>query len=389
MTAPVYLDGFATLPLAPEARQAMLDAWETPGNASSTHAAGEQAARRVEEGRQEVADLIGAAPGEIVFTSGATEANNLALLGIARAMADKSAGRRRIVVSAIEHKAVLEPARTLESIGYEVILAPVDGAGRLDLARLAELVDETILLVSVMAANNETGVVQPVREAAAIARGAGALVHCDAAQAAGKVSIDVVDLDVDYLSLSGHKLYGPMGIGALFIAAGAPLPDSLQQGGGQERGIRPGTQPVPLIAGFGAAATAARESLADDAERGREKAERLAAGLAARQVRHSRITDSHEVLPGSLAISLDDVDAEHLCLALARDVQMSTGSACTSGQLKTSHVLEAMGFSEEAARSVVRFFCHRYLDLAMIDVAAEAIAKAARRSRLATGGLRQ
>lgn len=389
MNAPVYLDGFATLPLAPEARQAMLEAWEMPGNAASPHAAGEQAARRVEAGREEVARLIGASPGEIVFTSGATEANNLALLGTCRTMADKAPGRRRIVVSAIEHKAVLEPARMLAANGFEVILAPVDGGGRLDLDRLTELIDETTLLVSVMAANNETGVIQPVREVAGIARAAEALVHCDAAQAAGKVPIDVAALDVDYLSLSGHKLYGPMGIGALFVAAGAPLPEPLQHGGGQERGVRPGTQPVPLIAGFGAAAAAARERLSRDVVWGREKAERLAAGLAAHQLRHSRITDGHEVLPGSLALSLEGVDADHLCLALAKNVQISTGSACTSGQLRTSHVLKAMGFSEQRARSVVRFFCHRYLDLETIDMAVEAIAQAALRSRLATGDLRQ
>lgn len=389
MKAPVYLDGFATLPLAPEARDAMMAAWERVGNATSPHAAGEEAARRVEAGRAEVARLIGASPGEIVFTSGATEANNLALLGAARAMANRAPERRRIVVSAVEHKAVLEPVRALEASGYDVVLAPVDQGGRLDLGSFAELVDKSALLVSVMAANNETGVIQPVAQAVAIAREAGALVHCDAAQAVGKIPMDVVDLDLDYLSLSGHKLYGPMGIGALFVAAGAPAPEPLQWGGGQERGIRPGTQPVPLIAGLGAAAALARARLTADAAGGREKAERLAGSLARRQLRLSRITHDHDVLPGSLAFSIDGVDAEHLCLSLARTVQLSTGSACSSGQFRTSHVLEAMRFSTGTARSVVRIYCDRYVSLGEIDEAADAIVEAARRSRLAPGGLHQ
>lgn len=390
MTRSIYLDGFATMPLAPEAREAMLAAWETPGNAASPHRAGEQAARLIEAARAEVADLIGAAPGEIIFTSGATEANNLAILGAAQTVAPRAAGRRRIVVSAIEHKAVLEPAAALEASGFEVVTAPVDEWGRIDLARLAFLLDDKVLLLSLMAANNETGVVQPVAEAAELARRAGALVHCDAAQAAGKVAIDVALLDVDYLSLSAHKLYGPMGIGALYVSAAAPLPAPMQRGGGQERGIRPGTQPVALIAGFGAAAALARERLTGDAAIASAKAERLAEGLTARQLRFRRITGGHEVLPGSLAMAIDDVVADDLCLSLSGTVQLSTGSACTSGQLRTSHVLEAMGFSEKDARSVVRLFCHRYLEEDEVDAAVVQIAQAARASSpLETGEVRQ
>ena len=389
MSAPIYLDGFATMPLAPEAKAAMIAAWEAPGNAASPHRAGERAARLVESARAEVAELIGAAPGEIIFTSGATEANNIAILGTARALAPRALARRRIVVSAVEHKAVLEPAAALASSGFEIATAPVDDAGRVDLAQLEAMLDDSVLLLCLMAANNETGVVQPVGEAARLAHRAGILVQCDAAQAGGKVPVDVAKLEVDYLSLSGHKLYGPMGIGALYVSASAPLPEPLQLGGGQERGLRPGTLPVPLIAGFGAAAAVARARLAGDARNGAAQAERLAKGLAERQLRFRRITGDHRVLPGSLALSLEGVVAEDLCLTLSGQVQLSTGSACTSGQLRTSHVLEAMGFSEHEARSVVRLFCHRYLENTEIDSAAAQIAQAALKSGLATGEVRQ
>jgi cysteine desulfurase len=389
VSEPVYLDGFSTLPLAPEAKSAMLAAWEHPGNSASPHAAGERAAQLVEAARVEIADLIGAAAGEIIFTSGATEANNLALVGTVQALWQRAPTRRRIVVSAVEHKAVLEPARALEARGFELVIGPVDAGGRLDLRSLAELVDETTLLVSVMAANNETGVVQPIGEAAAIAHAAGALVHCDAAQAVGKIPINVIELDLDYLSLSGHKMYGPMGIGALYVSASATLPAPLQWGGRQERGVRPGTQPVALIAGLGAAALAARGRLEEDAARAREQAARMVAGLEERQLRFIDITNGHEVLPGSLVLSLEGVVADDLCLALSRTVHLSTGSACTSGQLQISHVFEAMGLSEERARSVVRIFCHRYLRMDELEDAADKIARAAHRSRLATGGRRQ
>jgi cysteine desulfurase len=384
---PIYLDGFATMPLAREARAALLDALDRPGNAASPHAEGERAARLVEDARLEVAALIGAAPSEIVFTSGATEANNLAILGLAAASKDGS--RRRIVLSAVEHKSVLEPAAQLRASGFEIVLAGVDRAGRLDLALLKTLVDEKTLLVSVMAANNETGVLQPISEAVAIAHRVGALIHCDAAQAVGKIPLDVVELDIDYLSLSGHKLYGPMGVGALYLSATAPRPRPVQFGGGQERGLRPGTLPVPLIAGLGAAARVARRALDDDARRGKEMAVRLAAELAARQLRFSPITGGHAVVPGSLVVSIDGADAETLCMMLAGSVALSTGSACTSGQLRMSHVLEAMGYSEAEASSVVRLFCHRYIGVDEIEIAADEIASVVRESRLATGGLRQ
>lgn len=389
MSDPIYLDGFATLPLAPEANAAMSDAWSLPGNAASPHGAGERAAWIIARARAEVAALIGAAPSEIVFTSGATEANNIAIVGSARAAQGAGGGRRRLIVSAVEHKAVLEPAEALAQEGFEVVLAPVDSFGRLDLDRYAALLDQDTLLVSVMAVNNETGIIQPVAEAAALARSAGALIHCDAAQAAGKIPLDVDELDVDYLSLSAHKCYGPMGVGALYVAASAPTPQPIQFGGGQQAGVRPGTEPVALIAGFGEAARIARERLDEDRRHGTRLADLLLSQLGDRQLRFSRVTGDWPVVPGSFAIALDGVDADQLCLMLARTVHLSTGSACTSGQLRTSHVLEAMGLSEERARTVVRAFCTRYIEDHDISVAAEQIAAAATRSRLATGGLRQ
>ncbi|QKS02335.1 cysteine desulfurase (plasmid) [Sphingomonas sp. CL5.1] len=388
-SVPIYLDGFATLPLADEARAAMLAVWEQPGNAGSPNASGERAARIIADARADVASLIGATASEIIFTSGATEANNLALLGVATATRSQSA-RRRIVVSAIEHKAVLEPAAALAAEGFEVRIAPVDRHGRLDLEAMSGLLDETVLLVSVMLVNNETGVIQPVEEVAALAHRVGAYVHTDAAQAAGKIAIDVAALDVDYLSLSAHKCYGPMGVGALYVAAGMPAPVPLMRGGGQQSGIRPGTEPVPLIAGFGAAARVAIADLARGEIAGpTARIGRLLEGLASRQLRFARITGDHAVVPGSAAIAIDGIDGDSLCAQLARDVSLSTGSACTSGQIRISHVLEAMGFSEETARSVVRIFCDRTVTDADIDRATEAIVASIHRSQLATGEVRQ
>ena len=388
-TAPIYLDGFATLPLAPEARDAMLGAWEQPGNAGSPNASGERAARLIADGRAEVAALIGAAPSEIIFTAGATEANNLALLGVAQRAATQWPDRRRIIVSAIEHKAVLEPAQVLAAQGFTLSIAPVTPDGRLDLDAFAALMGEDLLLASIMLVNNETGAIQPVAEVAEFVHAAGGLIHSDAAQATGKIAVDVLDLDVDYLSLSAHKCYGPMGIGALYVAANAPKPIPLIHGGGQQDAMRPGTEPVALIAGFGAAAKAARASLDRDRRHGETLIDTLLAGLAKRQLRFRRITGDAPVVPGSAALQLVDVDADRLCASLARDVSLSTGSACTSGQIKQSHVLESIGFSEERAREVVRIFCHRYLDDATIAAAAERIALAADRSRLAAGEVRQ
>ncbi|RUW67038.1 aminotransferase class V-fold PLP-dependent enzyme, partial [Mesorhizobium sp. M1E.F.Ca.ET.063.01.1.1] len=275
-----------------------------------------------------------------------TEANNLAILGVARLARRSQPNRKRIVVSAVEHKAVLEPAHALQSEGFEISIAPVDRQGRLDLAEFARLVDRDLLLASVMMVNNETGVIQPVKEAAALAHASGALFHSDAAQAAGKIDVDVIELDVDYLTLSAHKCYGPMGIGALYVAASAPKPLPLTFGGGQQSGLRPGTEPVALVAGFGAAARVARDRLESDKEHCSALIERLLETLEERQLRFSRVSGDAPTVPGTVSIQFFDVDADELCARVARRVSLSTGSACTSGQIKTSHVLESIGLSE-------------------------------------------
>lgn len=387
--APIFLDGFATLPLAPEARDAMFLAWALPGNAGSANGSGERAARIIADARTNVANLVGAGPAEIIFTSGATEANNLAILGVSRAVLLKSRERRRVIVSSIEHKAILEPAHLLARQGFDIVIAPVDPYGRLDLTNFASLVDERTALVSVMMANNETGVIQPVAEAAAIAHSHGALFHTDAAQAAGKIAIDVSDLDVDYLSISAHKCYGPMGVGALYCAAGVPAPEPLMYGGGQQGAVRPGTEPVALIAGFGAAAKVAMSALEQSANHGDCLINTLLDRLAKKQIPFERITGGHSILPACATIRLSAIDGEDLCALVAPYVSLSTGSACNAGQVRMSHVLEVMGFSEIYARSVIRIYCHRYLSYSDIEIAAAHIVRAVDRSQLATGEVLQ
>jgi cysteine desulfurase len=385
----IYLDGHATTPLAPEARDAMLASWSLAGNANSLHAAGALASVAVDTARGAVARLIGADPSELVFTSGATEANNLALLGAARAAVRAGDERRRVVISAIEHKAVLEPARALSREGFDVVEAPVDHQGQIDLEAFARLLDGNTLLVSVMAANNEIGVIQPVKTLAAITRHAGALIHCDAAQAVGKIALDVFDLDVDYMSLSAHKMYGPFGVGALYISAAALRPQPLVLGGGQESGLRSGTLPVPLIAGFGAAAEAATVNLDRDARHTRLLSRRFLEDLANRGVHFEVVCAEVDRLPGSLSLQIAGVDADDLVTALVDDVFISTGSACNSGQIEPSYVLRAIGLTDEQARSTVRLLFGRYNSMHDATEAATLFARAYTKVRFATGERRQ
>lgn len=360
MNAPIYLDGLSTNPLAPEAREAMLAAWAEPGNPGSPHAAGERAAATIETGRRAIAELIGASPAELVFTSGATEADNLAITGVALAAIDDGDPRRQLVVSAIEHKAVLEPVARLRRLGFRIDVVPVGHDGVISLDALARLVGPDTLLVSVMGANNETGVVQPVADAAALAHAAGALLHCDAAQAVGKIRVDVLDWDVDYLSVSSHKMHGPVGVGALYAAAGAPRPVALAVGGGQEGGLRAGTEPAPLVAGFGAAASLAGRHLERVAQ---HSAGLLALFLSELTVRGRRFAVNGgevERVPGAASVHLPRVDAQSLAQSLASQLMISTGSACASGQIDTSHVLTAMGLDAEAKAGTFRVYFGRY-----------------------------
>lgn len=354
----------------------VIAALDLPANPSSPHALGERAAHIVDRARRAVAGLVGCGAAELTFTSGATEANNIAIVGGARA-ALRTTERRRIVVSAVEHRSVLEPAAALAGLGFDVVLAPVDAGGRVDLGELNQLVDDSCWLVSVMAVNNETGVVQPVSEVAALARNCGALVHTDAAQALGKIHVDLEDWDVDYASLSAHKVYGPVGVGALYVAAGAPVPDPLQMGGGQQAGRRPGTEPVALIAGFGAAAAVASRHLTRDAAAANRRTGLFLDELSRRQVRWRRTTGDAPTVPGSISLSIEGCDGDEIATRLQNSVYVSTGSACSSGQISTSHVLAAMGIDHKNAASVVRVMLGRYLNDADVVRAAELFSSAA------------
>ena len=353
-TVRTYLDHNATTPLAP----AVLDTVtavlrEQFGNASSVHMFGQMAKAQVDGARQAVADLIGGRPQEIVFTSGGTEADNLALRGVAEAAA---AGRKRhLIASAIEHEAVLRTLKALARNGWTVTLLPVDGNGIVAPDALeAALTDETAL-VSIMHANNEVGTVQPIAELAASAHRRGALFHTDAVQSAGKLPLAVDQLGVDLLSLSAHKLNGPKGVGALWVRRGLRLVAS-QTGGGQERNRRAGTENVPGIAGFGAAARlAAATADAGGAEIAALR-DRLEAGILDNVPGAVVNGDRERRIPNTTNISFEGVEAESLLIALDLEgVAVSTGSACSSGTLEPSHVLRAMGCSPHRTQSSIRF----------------------------------
>lgn len=389
MRDPIYLDGFATMPLAPEVQLVMIKAWQQPSNAGSPHRFGERAAKLIDDARASVAALLGASSSEVYFTSGATEANNMAILGVARRALAESNTRYRVIVSSIEHKAVLAPAESLRNSGFEIIHAPVDGNGVLDCEALRELADERTLLISVMFANNETGALQPIDQVVAIARSVGALVHCDAAQAAGKIPIDVLALDIDYLSLSAHKLYGPSGIGAIYIAANSPRPQPIVFGGDQQGSLRPGTEPVALIAGFGAAAELAHSLLASDVAHALELSGQFRSRFWAAELGAELTTGNRQVLPGAMSIYLPGIDAEELVLSSSAEIALSTGSACNSGQIISSHVLNSMGYSQERARSVFRIMLNRYTKSDDIIFASDKLAEVARHLKDRTGRLHQ
>jgi cysteine desulfurase len=354
MGSPIYLDHNATTPPAPAVIDAVARASaDVFGNPSSIHAAGQLARRELDEARSEVAALIGADPGEIVFTSGGTEADNLALRGVAEASEGRK--RRRLLVGAVEHEAVINTARALGKRGWPVTVVPVDARGVVTREALAPLLDEEVALVSVMLANNETGVVQPVRELAALARARGALFHTDAVQAVAKVAVDVKALGVDLLTLTGHKFAGPKGAGALWVRRGTSMTSPVT-GGRQERGRRAGTENVPALVGLGVAARLARESGVTAATRVGALRDRLEAGILARVPRAAVNGAGAERVPNTSNISFDGVEAESLLIALDLEgIQVSTGSACSSGTLEPSHVLRAMGLPPSRVQASLRF----------------------------------
>lgn len=381
MTGPVYLDHHATTPVDPDVLQEMLP-WFTdrPGNPHSRHHEhGWDAEAAVDLARTEIARLLNAADEAVVFTSGATEANNWALKGAARIL---PIGRRRILVSAIEHPCVLESARALAAEGYDVTEMTVDAGGGVGPDKAAaELEKGDVGLVSVMLANNEIGAIQPVAAIARMCREAGAWMHCDAAQAVGRIPVDFERLGVDMLSLTAHKFYGPKGIGALVLSerALADLPPLLH-GGGQQEGRRSGTVPTPLAVGFGAAARIAAGNMADDRRRIATLRNTLWAGL--RETTEGVHLNGGEVmrLPGNLNFRIEGVDAADV-IRQAPEIAVSTGSACSSVSSAPSHVLAAIGLTEPEIRSSIRVGIGRPTTEEDIEIAIVALAEAIRKAR--------
>ena len=369
----IYLDWNATAPLRREAREAMAAAWELYGNPSSVHAEGRQARRLVEEARAEVARAVGALARNVVFTSGGTEANALALTpGLRR---DSAPPVERLLVSAIEHASVLAGGRfSTQAIGT----IGATGSGLLDLDRLRALLQSgSPALVSVMLANNETGAVQPVAEAAEIVHAAGGLLHVDAIQAFGKITFDINGLNADLITVSGHKIGGPKGVGAVALAEGVRGLEPLLRGGGQELGRRAGTENVAGIAGFGAAVKAAMDSLQNDAIRFENLRNRLETGL--RQTRGA-IVFSGDVprLPNTTLFTVPGMRAETAVIGFDLEgIAVSSGSACSSGKVQPSHVLKAMGFGPEIAQGAVRLSLGWSTSSADIDRCLEAWRKLA------------
>lgn len=374
MTAQIYLDHLASTPLDPSVLAAMLP-WLDPtaaGNPhAATHRAGWRAAEAVEQARGQVAALIRARPGEIVFTSGATEANNLALLGAVPE-------GWPVAASAIEHASITACLPVLAARGHPIHVLPVDDIGRLDLVALEAVLFRGPAFVSMMSANNEIGTIQPLAEIGALCRRHGAILHSDAVQ-----SPTTTTLGIDLLSLSAHKLYGPMGIGALFVRDGLAL-TPLLQGGGQQEGRRPGTVPVALAIGFGAACALVAERRDADALRIAGLRERLWAGLAAALPGIRRNSPAENCLPGCLNIAIPGIDAADLLLGLP-DLAVATGSACASGSGLPSAVLTAIGLSPELAHASLRFGLGRGTTEAEIDRAAALLADAVRESNPAPG----
>ena len=382
MKLPIYMDNHATTPVDPRVIETMLPFFtEKFGNASSrNHVFGWDSEAAVDRAREQVASLIHAAsPREIVFTSGATESDNIAIKGIAEAYAEKG---NHIVTCAIEHKAVLDSCKSLERKGYRVTYLPVRPTGLIDLARLRHALTDKTILISIMAANNEIGTIEPVREIGQIAKQNGILFHTDATQAVGKIPLDVEEMGIDLLSLTAHKIYGPKGVGALYVRSSKPrvklIP--LIEGGGQERGLRSGTLNVPGIVGLGKACEIAQEDMKADGERLTGLSQRLKAQIVGQLNEVSVNGDSLQRLPGNLPVSFAYIEGESLLMGL-KDIAVSTGSACTSASLEPSHVLRAIGLEEHLAHSSIRFGLGRFNTEEEVDYTARRVVEEVRRLR--------
>ncbi|KAI7863580.1 pyridoxal phosphate-dependent transferase [Spinellus fusiger] len=363
---PVYLDMQATAPVDPRVLDAMMPYMtELYGNPHSrTHPYGWESETAVEEARHHVAALIGADPKEIVFTSGATESNNIGIKGVARFYKSK---KKHIITTQIEHKCVLESCRVLQEEGFEVTYLPVLSSGRIDLKALSDAIRPDTCLVSIMAVNNEIGVLQPIAEIGALCRANKVFFHTDAAQAIGKLPINVNDMKIDLMSISGHKLYAPKGIGAIYVRRRPRVRlEAVQSGGGQERGIRSGTVPTMLAVGLGEACRLALEESEYDHQRISGLSERLIKGITANVEAVTRNGDPEHNFPGCVNLSFAYVEGESLLMAL-KDIALSSGSACTSASLEPSYVLRALGADDEQAHSSIRFGIGRFTTEEEID----------------------
>ncbi|KAI0838652.1 cysteine desulfurase [Hypoxylon sp. FL0890] len=370
---PIYLDMQATTPVDPRVLDAMLPFYVgIYGNPHSrTHAYGWESEKAVEEAREHVAKLIGADRQEIIFTSGATESNNMSIKGVARFFG-RSGKKRHIVTTQTEHKCVLDSCRHLQDDGYDVTYLPVQSNGLIDLQKLEEAIRPDTSIVSIMAVNNEIGVIQPIEEIGKICRQKKVFFHTDGAQAVGKIPLDVNAMNIDLMSISSHKIYGPKGIGACYVRRRPRVRlEPIISGGGQERGLRSGTLAPPLVVGFGEACRIAKEEMEYDSKRIKSLSDRLLKGLLA--LEHTNQNgDPNHFYPGCVNVSFAYVEGESLLMAL-KDIALSSGSACTSASLEPSYVLRALGNSDESAHSSIRFGIGRFTTEQEIDYVLKAV----------------
>lgn len=378
---PIYMDDHATTPTDPRVVEAMLPYFtEIFGNAASrNHSFGWQAEQAVEKAREQVAKLIGATAKEIIFTSGATESDNLAIKGIAEMYRERG---NHIITQVTEHKAVLDTCKRLEKSGYRVTYLPVKADGLIDLKELEAAMTSQTILVSIMASNNEIGVLQPVAEIGKLCHERGILFHTDAVQSVGKVPVDVNAMQIDALSLSGHKIYGPKGIGALYVRRRNPRVQISEQihGGGHERGMRSGTLNVPGIVGLGKACEICMNEMAGESKRLTELRDHLKQKFES-SLDYVHVNGSMEHrLPGNLNMSFVYVEGESLLMGI-NDVAVSSGSACTSATLEPSYVLKALGLGDDVAHSSIRFGMGRFTTLAEVDYVADKVIDVVRKLR--------
>ncbi|CAK1549966.1 unnamed protein product [Leptosia nina] len=367
---PLYFDAQATTPIDPRVLDAMLPFLVTyHGNPHSrTHAYGWESEAAVEKAREQVANLIGADPKEIIFTSGATESNNISIKGVARFYAPR---KKHIVTTQIEHKCVLDSCRVLEGEGFQVTYLPVGQNGIIKLEDLEAALTPETSLVSIMTVNNEIGVKQPISEIGAICKKHKVYFHTDSAQAIGKIPLDVNKMNIDLMSISGHKVYGPKGVGALYIRRRPRVRvEPIQSGGGQERGIRSGTVPTPLVVGLGAACELSKNEMAYDHAWMEKLAKRFLAKINSKLTHVIRNGDEEQSYPGCINLSFAYVEGESLLMAL-KDIALSSGSACTSASLEPSYVLRAIGTDEDLAHSSIRFGLGRFTTIEEVDYTAE------------------